>query len=1091
MERITASFVWSLLALATPSLVGCVEGDGDPTPAPSTPDDDKDPSDDEEDPDVDDYIDIDGDGEVDAPDGDLDGDGLRNELELEIGTNPLLADSDGDKYDDFYEYSTNPRVDPTLPFHPLIADIPQIRVEILRRPAFTLTTTEGETESDSISITEAETINRSESTSLNNTRSFGHSSTFAAKVGISNKYEIGVGFNATIGFSAETSFGHSFTSNEAYSLGRSVSESIGTSLQQARQTTLQTSRQVSGGQIVTALRLYNAGNIAVNVENLSVAYAHLHSNGTVSQALSLAPDGAALGFTLPPGEVSTPLSYRAVLVGADAAYAMAEDMARAGSIQVIADSMLLTNETGGNFTDVYTNTKNRSARVMIDPGPTFTVGEHGGVLDKHIVATPRVNPAYVAGEEGAEPFVDTTLADLLTLLEVDFEVSERQVGDELTVGITEVNGTAEDLDNNSFWMVALETTRNGVNGTIYFAPFWSYRPEDIAVVPGETVQLIYSADRDGDGVPARIEIAAGTSDQDVDTDADGVSDALEIFGWCSVDGAPVLAEVDANLAPTGACADAGADVWFTDPTQADTDGDGEPDLDDAAPLERARFESAGVTSISVIHNGGAGAPSAPAPGEEPTPPLFELVFDEDDLTDEAPSGFAGAFAGGEVLSGGLLDDGVIREEYVRLAIETENRAEAVFVTGPGGGARVPLQRDFSDPQGRRFLTGFEELEIKVGMGQSWTIEVLPEQAAAECGFTGTYSASCDHETYRVTLDSAPGLPASYVSAPQNGDNGWTTNAYPGDSERYQRTLRAEKDGWDVSPRFENAHDGRIEAAFFVMCDEESQLNALHEQAFTAPVTNLAVWTASGGTSLLDGVGGCQWAYHLADAVAPTNGAYTWDWSHDPDDVVVAKRRRHTYHTRLYTVARDLSGNYQHTALTRTFKSVDAPKMKITTKLTRIDWVEVKRKCLNGEWCEDENNVDFFVKLKGRAGTQTASFSEVTWHGRGNQNGLDRSVTDADTPSGDTDPDDTMARLFDDDNSHWIDAKFPECNNSTANLSPRDWSKTFEQLGAHDDFQGSATGVLYSDAVHDPPFPCSTDWRIGIDIHIEVTWESGE
>ena len=44
---------------------------------------------------------------------DIDGDGLSNEMELSLGTNPLVADTDGDGLDDRYEVEvlgTNPRL---------------------------------------------------------------------------------------------------------------------------------------------------------------------------------------------------------------------------------------------------------------------------------------------------------------------------------------------------------------------------------------------------------------------------------------------------------------------------------------------------------------------------------------------------------------------------------------------------------------------------------------------------------------------------------------------------------------------------------------------------------------------------------------------------------------------------------------------------------------------------------------------------------------------------------------------------------------------------------------------------------------------
>ncbi len=121
-----------------------------------------------------DSIDLDGDGTPEDLDEDLDGDKLSNRKELEIRTNPLLADSDGDKYDDFEEINFNPLLNPARSFHPLIADIPQIKVEIVKNPAFYLITEAGTETGGSKTIIEGTEINRETSTSYGNSRSFGN-----------------------------------------------------------------------------------------------------------------------------------------------------------------------------------------------------------------------------------------------------------------------------------------------------------------------------------------------------------------------------------------------------------------------------------------------------------------------------------------------------------------------------------------------------------------------------------------------------------------------------------------------------------------------------------------------------------------------------------------------------------------------------------------------------------------------------------------------------------------------------------------------------------------------------------------------------
>lgn len=66
--------------------------------------------------------------------------------------------------------------------------------------------------------------------------------------------------------------------------------------------------------------------------------------------------------------------------------------------------------------------------------------------------------------------------------------------------------------------------------------------DDIKVEPPETDPFPH--DKDRDGISDQVEFEAGTSDTEFDTDKDGLSDKLEI------------------------------EVWKTDPTNPDTDGDG-------------------------------------------------------------------------------------------------------------------------------------------------------------------------------------------------------------------------------------------------------------------------------------------------------------------------------------------------------------------------------------------------------------------------------------------------------------------------------------------------------------------------------------
>ena len=56
------------------------------------------------------------------------------------------------------------------------------------------------------------------------------------------------------------------------------------------------------------------------------------------------------------------------------------------------------------------------------------------------------------------------------------------------------------------------------------------KPDDQVLLPGTGISLAFVRDADDDGIPERLEYLHGCSDQDEDTDDDGLSDYQEVFG---------------------------------------------------------------------------------------------------------------------------------------------------------------------------------------------------------------------------------------------------------------------------------------------------------------------------------------------------------------------------------------------------------------------------------------------------------------------------------------------------------------------------------------------------------------------------------
>ena len=120
---------------------------------------------------------------------------------------------------------------------------------------------------------------------------------------------------------------------------------------------------------------------------------------------------------------------------------------------------------------------------------------------------------------------------------------------------------------------------------------------DVPLFPGDQFTLVYTQDKDRDGISAREEALNGSLDGQIDSDAqgDGTTDGLSDFwelreGWI----VQVAGQEPYRAFSSPAHLDLDGDglrddqelALGTDPNRADTDGDGSPDDQDPAPLTR-------------------------------------------------------------------------------------------------------------------------------------------------------------------------------------------------------------------------------------------------------------------------------------------------------------------------------------------------------------------------------------------------------------------------------------------------------------------------------------------------------------------------
>jgi len=134
--------------------------------------------------------------------------------------------------------------------------------------------------------------------------------------------------------------------------------------------------------------------------------------------------------------------------------------------------------------------------------------------------------------------------------------------------------------------------------------------DEVHLRAGDVIYLLYLSDDDSDGLSARQELTAGTSDRRSDSDQDGLDDRDELFSGWRVDldlsgyATPVFADPTVADSDNDGLGDADERLAGTDPLRADTDRDGVPDSrdrlwPDAAPPQIMLRTAAALTTLRL------------------------------------------------------------------------------------------------------------------------------------------------------------------------------------------------------------------------------------------------------------------------------------------------------------------------------------------------------------------------------------------------------------------------------------------------------------------------------------------------------------
>ena len=441
---------------------------------------------------------------------DTDGDGLADYDEVQLHkTDPLLPDTDGDGVDDKTEVES-----PGL--SPLLAELPIISVWVSRNPSLVLNKSTSAEESTEELNTQLQS--HSSETSRQHQQSTEHVASHKEEVSAELSYGMG---GASGSVSASASFEETTTNMSSSSWSQSSTNAAQTESQKAASVNI--SEEYSHGTITTGITLQNIGKRSVNLRNFSIDinlkdYTDVHAVPTALARLD--------------AEIDSGLAEIALNAGSEKTFNLSHDEIQATLMyQVFQDprklafdvgrSYVMEDNTGReiNYASVAENVLTRTSTVSIDYGD--------GTVDVFLVATgvERDGNGDVVGMTMPEVFELISRASTNNPDTLSFdteEVSEQIILENITRdGKLYANELRE--DDASRYKARWYRSSNASNATT------TTNCNNLRLKPGNSLQLIYIKDTDGDGLIDRLEGRYGTDINEIDTDGDDVSDYKEVI----------------------------------------------------------------------------------------------------------------------------------------------------------------------------------------------------------------------------------------------------------------------------------------------------------------------------------------------------------------------------------------------------------------------------------------------------------------------------------------------------------------------------------------------------------------------------------
>ncbi|MFZ1614336.1 MAG: immunoglobulin domain-containing protein [Holophaga sp.] len=425
--------------------------------------------------------------------------GLTAAEEAFYGLNPNLLDTDGDGISDFDEikkFGFDPANDP-YKFNPLIADMPSVKIELTSPPYFQIKYDYTNGSSASSSTERSSSSTQSVTTSVEAGITLHQEASVAtqvtAKAGVLEWG--GAQMTGTLMLFAEESL--TLTSEQAWENSQTLTNAEA----------LENSHEVASSEAKMAItvRIRNTGHTAFTLKNLVLSGTTVDRMGSsiLRPIGNLEYEGSSAlssGFpesTLAPGDSITGLTFSNRLLYVDTAKQMLRDSSNlyvGVAAYEIADPL-----TGLPSNAQMTEIGAKTAAILIDYD-TYSARD----TEKFRVAT-----NIVEGAPGVS---------LKTILERYLHLPCETGAVNGKTGLTKLRTYGTSSMEHTRWVITHVFHEAGeLNSSTYDPTMESYDLGSITVKAGDLVSLMYVVDKDGDGLPHRLERAMGSDDTVIDS----------------------------------------------------------------------------------------------------------------------------------------------------------------------------------------------------------------------------------------------------------------------------------------------------------------------------------------------------------------------------------------------------------------------------------------------------------------------------------------------------------------------------------------------------------------------------------------------